>query len=64
MKISDLGEDGLIRRVRRLIRTGRDVIRGIGDDCAVVRIPSSRGRHLLFERLNPTRDAALSVRPR
>lgn len=37
MKVSKLGEDGLIRRVAWEIRAGRGVVRGIGDDCAVLR---------------------------
>ena len=47
MKISALGEDRLIRRMARGIRPGRGVLRGIGDDCAVLAGGSS-GRHLLF----------------
>ncbi len=37
MKLRDLGEEGLIRRIARTIRTGPQVIRGIGDDCAVLK---------------------------
>ena len=47
MKISALGEDRLIRRMAWWIRTGRGVLRGIGDDCAVLAGAPS-GRHLLF----------------
>lgn len=36
MKISSLGEDRLIRRIARGIRLGPGVVRGIGDDCAVL----------------------------
>ena len=46
--ISNLGETGLIRRIARTIRTDRTVRRGIGDDCAVLSVPSGRGRYLLF----------------
>lgn len=36
------GEDALVRRITRLLpTTRRDVIAGIGDDCAVVRLPGS-----------------------
>ncbi|MBI3614889.1 MAG: thiamine-phosphate kinase [Candidatus Omnitrophica bacterium] len=45
-RISTLGEEGLIRRIARKIRTGSTVIRGIGDDCAVLKGPP--GKHLLF----------------
>ncbi len=45
-KVSDLGEKGLIRRVAGRIRTDHTVIRGIGDDCAVLAGP--KGKYLLF----------------
>ena len=35
-----LAEKSLIARIRRRVRGGRDVIAGIGDDCAILRIPS------------------------
>ncbi len=47
MRISALGEDRLIRRMARGIRTGRGVLRGIGDDCAVL-AGGKGGRLLLF----------------
>ena len=37
MKLSQLGEIGLIRWITRQIETDRSVLRGVGDDCAVVR---------------------------
>lgn len=46
MRVSDLGEKGLIRRIAGGIRTGRTVIKGIGDDCAVLAGP--KGKYLLF----------------
>lgn len=36
--VRDLGERGLIRRLAARVGRGRDVARGIGDDCAVVRV--------------------------
>lgn len=45
MRISELGECGLIQRISRCVRTDRDVLRGIGDDCAVLR---ARGAKLLL----------------
>ncbi|MDD4939135.1 MAG: thiamine-phosphate kinase [Candidatus Omnitrophica bacterium] len=36
--VSDLGEFGLIERVRRRIKTDRSVIKGTGDDCAVLKL--------------------------
>ena len=44
--VSDLGEKGLIERMTRSIKTDRSVIKGIGDDCAVLAAP--RGTQLLF----------------
>lgn len=44
--VSSLGEDELIRRVSRRIRTDRSVHRGIGDDCAVLEGPP--GKWALF----------------
>jgi len=35
--VSDIGEVGLIERLGRLVPGRRDVVTGIGDDCAVVR---------------------------
>ena len=46
MKLSRLGEEGMIRRIARTIRTGPGVARGIGDDCAVLK--GSGGRLKLF----------------
>jgi thiamine-monophosphate kinase len=40
-----LGERKLIRRIRRLARGGKSLATGIGDDCAVLRVPS--GHELL-----------------
>jgi thiamine-monophosphate kinase len=37
MNAQQLGEDNLIRRLKRLVPGRADVIAGIGDDCAVVR---------------------------
>lgn len=46
MRLSVLGEKGLIRRISRLVKNDSGVLRGIGDDCAVLKgIP---GRHLLL----------------
>lgn len=37
MKLRDIGETGLIRRIARGGRTGPSVVKGIGDDCAVLK---------------------------
>lgn len=42
MKISKLGEFGLIRRISQSIRTDTSVRHGIGDDCAVLEFDRSR----------------------
>ncbi len=46
MKISKIGEFGLIERISRLINNSPKVIRGIGDDTAVLKF--KKDRHLLF----------------
>lgn len=46
MRLSALGEKGLIRRISRLIKNDPTVLRGIGDDCAVLAGPP--GKYLLF----------------
>ena len=44
--ISELGEFGLIDLLARGLRPGKDVLAGIGDDCAVIRY--TRGKYLLW----------------
>lgn len=46
MLISKLGEFGLIVRIKKLIQTDSSVIKGIGDDCAVIKF--DRNRYLLL----------------
>ena len=46
MKISAIGEDGLIERIRRLLPRSRHALVGIGDDCAALR--PSAGKDLLL----------------
>ncbi len=45
MKLSDIGEFGLIERIRRSVAPGDGVHRGIGDDAAELQLPD--GHHLL-----------------
>jgi len=40
-----VGEKSLIKRIRRRVRSGASIITGIGDDCAVLRMPA--GHQLL-----------------
>lgn len=47
MKILNLGEFGLINRIKQLVPQGRDVVMGIGDDTAV--LPLSSSKYLLFK---------------
>src|SRR3990167_9463483 len=46
MRLSALGETGLIQRLAKNFKAGNDIVKGIGDDCAVIRI--SKERHLLI----------------
>lgn len=46
MLINQLGEFGLIKRFRRSIKTDASVIKGSGDDCAVIKF--DKGNYLLF----------------
>lgn len=46
MKIKDLGEIGLIERFAKRIRLDKTVVKGIGDDTAVIKW--TRGKYLLF----------------
>jgi thiamine-monophosphate kinase len=46
-RVSDLGEFGLIARLRERVRTSARVVEGIGDDAAVI-APPEGGRLLLF----------------
>jgi len=46
MKIKDLGEIALINRIAKKIRTDRSVVKGIGDDAAVIKWTDSK--YLLF----------------
>jgi len=42
VKLSDLGEFGMINRIKKQVKTSSSVIRGIGDDTAVVSISSEK----------------------
>jgi thiamine-monophosphate kinase len=46
LKISQIGEFGLIRQLQKNIAKSKDVIKGIGDDTAV--LPGEPGKYLLF----------------
>ena len=46
MKIKDIGEIGLIERISRGIKLDKSVIKGIGDDTAV--IAWTPGKYLLY----------------
>ena len=48
MKVEEAGEDGLLARLFPSLPTGKEVIAGAGDDCAVVRPPGA-GRLLLLK---------------
>ncbi|MFH0763045.1 MAG: thiamine-phosphate kinase [Candidatus Omnitrophota bacterium] len=40
--LSDLGEFGLIARIKKSIKTDSSVVKGIGDDCAVLKLDAKR----------------------
>jgi len=42
MRLSALGETGLIERLAKNFKAGGDIIKGIGDDCAVIRISKKK----------------------
>jgi len=46
MLIKNIGEFGLIHRIKKLIRTGVSVVKGPGDDCAVIKF--SKDKYMLF----------------
>ncbi len=45
-RLKDIGEREFIGRLKGMIETRESVIRGIGDDCAVLKY--TRNRYLLF----------------
>lgn len=45
--VRDVGERGVIQALARLVDRGRYLVRGIGDDSAVVRVPGTRADWLL-----------------
>lgn len=45
-RLSDINEFRFIEKIRKINRTGPSVVRGIGDDCAVLRY--KKNRYLLF----------------
>src|ERR1700676_3968071 len=47
MKLSDLGEDRLLARLLPRLRSGKSVLAGAGDDCAVVRFANETKLMLL-----------------
>jgi thiamine-monophosphate kinase len=46
MRLDELGEFGLIERIKKSVRTDSSVVRGIGDDCAVIKFNQSH--YLLY----------------
>ncbi|MEI6168859.1 MAG: thiamine-phosphate kinase [bacterium] len=52
MNTQQIGEDNLIRRLKRLVPGRADVVAGIGDDCAVVR-PGRRDPYDLLLKSDP-----------
>ncbi len=46
MLIKNIGEFGLIERIKKLIKTDASVVKGPGDDCAVIKF--SKDKYMLF----------------
>lgn len=46
MLVNEIGEFDLINRIKKLIKTDSSVIKGIGDDCAVIKF--NKDQYLLF----------------
>lgn len=46
MKVKDIGEFGLIKKIARMTHVGPSVIKGIGDDCAVLKY--TKNKYLLI----------------
>jgi len=46
MLINEIGEFGLINRIKKLIKTDASVVKGPGDDCAVIKF--SKDKYMLF----------------
>ena len=46
MLIKNIGEFGLINRIKKLIKTDASVVKGPGDDCAVIKF--SKDKYMLF----------------
>lgn len=46
MNIGKIGEFGLIDEIKKKVKTGKGVVKGIGDDCAVVKF--SRDKYMLL----------------
>ena len=46
MKLKNIGELGLIKQIRKTVKVSSSVVKGIGDDCAVVNF--SKNRYMLL----------------
>lgn len=63
MLINQLGEFGLIERFKRLIKTDSSVIKGPGDDCAVLKLDKDRYQLLTSDMLVEDVDFTLKDSP-
>lgn len=63
MLLSELGEFGLISRIKNLVKSDASVIKGIGDDCAVLKFDRSRYQLLTCDMIAEGVDFTPSDKP-
>lgn len=63
MLISKIGEFGLIKRIKKLIQTDTSVIKGLGDDCAVLKFSKNRYQLFTCDTIIENTDFTLKDRP-
>jgi len=62
-KLSELGEFGLIKRIQKFIKTDASVIKGLGDDCAVLSFDKNRYQLFTCDMLVENTDFTLQDNP-
>lgn len=64
MRVEEIGEFGLIRRIRKSVKTDSSVVRGIGDDCAVIKFTPDKYLLYTCDMLVEGVDFTLEAQPR